>query len=127
LDLRRLPLITTGFAEPPAPSPEPRFISARDDFHQFFLQALHESRPLQLPRMTHLGSNATSRTLTVVLSESEWQALRAVEPDAVGWLQERIRERLGTAAPGPAGNDEKPAASHRAPASASGWGEDVFS
>jgi hypothetical protein len=43
--------------------------------------------------MTHLRSNATSRTLTVVLSESDWQALRAVEPDAVGWLQERIRER----------------------------------
>jgi len=77
--------------------------------------------------MTHLGSNATSRTLTVVLSESEWQALRAVEPDAVGWLQERIRERLGTTAPGTAGNDEKPATSHRAPATASGWGEDVFS
>ena len=72
--------------------------------------------------MTHLGSNATSRTLTVVLSESEWQAFRAVEPDAVGWLQERIRERLGTAAQG-----EKPAPSHRAPAAASGWGEDVFS
>jgi hypothetical protein len=76
--------------------------------------------------MTHLRSNATSRTLTVVLSESDWQALRAVEPDAVGWLQERIRERLGTAALG-TGNDEKPAASPRAPATSSGWGEDVFS
>jgi hypothetical protein len=75
--------------------------------------------------MTHLRSNATSRTLTVVLSESDWQALRAVEPDAVGWLQERIRERLGTAAP-ETRNDEKPAASPRASA-ASGWGEDVFS
>jgi hypothetical protein len=72
--------------------------------------------------MTHLRSNATSRTLTVVLSESEWQALRAVEPDAVGWLQERIRERLG-AAP----KAEEAAASHRSPAAASGWGEDVFS
>jgi len=76
--------------------------------------------------MTHLRSNATSRTLTVVLSESDWQALRAVEPDAVGWLQERIRERLGTAARG-TGNDEKPAASHRVPATVSGWDEDVFS
>ena len=72
--------------------------------------------------MTHLGSNAASRTLTIVLSESEWQALRAVEPDAVGWLQERIRERLGTAAQG-----EESASSHRAPVTASGWGEDVFS
>ena len=72
--------------------------------------------------MTHLRSNATSRTLTVVLSESDWQALRAVEPDAVGWLQERIRERLGAAA-----QEEKPVASHRAAATSPGWGEDVFS
>jgi hypothetical protein len=97
-------------------------MSVRDDFHQFFLHLLREPRPLQFPGMTHLRSNATSRTLTVVLSESDWQALRAVEPDAVGWLQERIRERLGAAA-----QDEKPAASHRAPATPSGWGEDVFS
>jgi hypothetical protein len=31
-----------------------------------------------------------------VLPESEWHALRNVEPDAIGWLQERIRERLGS-------------------------------
>jgi hypothetical protein len=34
------------------------------------------------------------RTLRVVLREDEWQALRAVEPDAVGWLKARVRERL---------------------------------
>jgi hypothetical protein len=28
------------------------------------------------------------------LPESDWRALRAAEPDAVAWLQERIRERL---------------------------------
>ena len=68
--------------------------------------------------MTHLRSNASSRTLTVVLSETDWQALRSVEPDAVGWLQQRIRERIGT--PGP---DQKPAASRPAnPA----WGDDVY-
>jgi hypothetical protein len=39
----------------------------------------------------------SSRTLTVVLSENEWRAFRNVEPDAVGWLQERIRERLVSA------------------------------
>jgi hypothetical protein len=71
--------------------------------------------------MTHLRSNATSRTLTVVLSESDWRALREVEPDAVGWLQERIRERLGTAAP-----DQQPVTSHRLATSSSGWGEDVY-
>ena len=71
--------------------------------------------------MTDLRSNATSRTLTVVLSESDWRALREVEPDAVGWLHERIRERLGTAAP-----DQKPVTSHRPTSSSSGWGEDVY-
>jgi hypothetical protein len=37
-----------------------------------------------------------TRTLTVVLNESDWRAFRAIEPDAIGWLQERIQERLGT-------------------------------
>ena len=35
-----------------------------------------------------------TRTLTIVLPESEWRALRAQEPDAVGWLQAQIRQRL---------------------------------
>ena len=35
-----------------------------------------------------------TRTLTLVLPESEWRALREAEPDSVGWLQARIRERL---------------------------------
>ena len=75
-----------------------------------------------IPCMTHLRSTAASRTLTVVLSESDWQALRAVEPDAVGWLQERIRERLGTAA-----SQERPAGSFSSngPASAP-WGDDEY-
>jgi hypothetical protein len=42
-----------------------------------------------------LNSNpAYTRTLTLVLSESEWRALRDVEPDAVAWLQSQIRHRL---------------------------------
>ena len=52
------------------------------------------SRAAIIDRMSHLQVPG-SRTLTVVLSESEWRAFRDVEPDAVGWLQERIRERLG--------------------------------
>ena len=36
----------------------------------------------------------TTRTLTIVLPESEWQALRTAEPDAIGWLQAKIRRRL---------------------------------
>ena len=35
-----------------------------------------------------------TRTLTLVLQESEWRALRDVEPDAVAWLQSQIRNRL---------------------------------
>ena len=35
-----------------------------------------------------------TRTLTVVLPEAEWHALRQAEPDAVGWIQEQIRTRL---------------------------------
>jgi hypothetical protein len=37
---------------------------------------------------------AETRTLTVVLNEADWRAFRAVEPDAVGWLHQRIQERL---------------------------------
>jgi hypothetical protein len=40
------------------------------------------------------GTTAT-RTLTIVLPETEWQALRTAEPDAIGWLQAQIRQRLG--------------------------------
>ena len=72
--------------------------------------------------MTHLRSNAASRTLTVVLSESDWQALRAVEPDAVGWLQERIRERLGAAG---ARADAGPTSHPQSPAPA-GWSQDEY-
>ena len=44
--------------------------------------------------LTEAGSTPT-RTLTIVLPESEWQALRTAEPDAIGWLQKQIRQRLG--------------------------------
>lgn len=50
-------------------------------------------------RMTPLGE--VTRTLTLVLPESDWRALRAVEPDAVKWLHSQIRERL-SAEPQPA-------------------------
>jgi len=71
--------------------------------------------------MTHLRSSAASRTLTVVLPESDWQALRAVEPDAVGWLHERIRERLGAAAP-----SDTPQSSPRPAGAPEGWGQDEY-
>jgi hypothetical protein len=70
--------------------------------------------------MTHLRSNAASRTLTVVLPESDWQALRAVEPDAVGWLHERIRERLGAAA-----TEQRPSSPPESSAR-DGWNQDEY-
>ena len=38
--------------------------------------------------------NTLTRSLTLVLSEDEWRALRDAEPDAVGWLQRQVRDRL---------------------------------
>jgi hypothetical protein len=35
-----------------------------------------------------------TRTLTLVLPESDWRALRDAEPDAIAWLQAQIRGRL---------------------------------
>jgi hypothetical protein len=37
-----------------------------------------------------------TRSVTLVLSEDEWRALRDAEPDAVGWLQRQVRERLSS-------------------------------
>ncbi len=37
-----------------------------------------------------------TRTLTLVIQESDWHALRAAEPDAIGWLHSCIRERLAS-------------------------------
>jgi len=43
--------------------------------------------------------NTLTRSLTLVLSEDEWHALRDAEPDAVGWLQRQVRNRLSTSKP----------------------------
>ncbi len=41
-----------------------------------------------------------TRTLTLVLPEADWKALRAAEPDAIGWLRAQIQQRLaGPSAP----------------------------
>jgi hypothetical protein len=53
--------------------------------------------------LTEAGAVST-RTLTIVLSESEWKALRTAEPDAIGWLQAQIRRRLNE--PAPKGQEE---------------------
>ena len=68
--------------------------------------------------MTNTEASPT-RTLTIVLPESDWRALRAAEPDAVAWLQERIRERLATE---PTGSY----APSSAPSSGSWFAEDEY-
>ena len=35
-----------------------------------------------------------TRTLTLVLPEADWKALREAEPDAIGWLRTQIQNRL---------------------------------
>jgi hypothetical protein len=67
------------------------------------------------------AEGAPTRTLTIVLPESDWHALRAAEPDAVGWLQARIRERLATT--GAATREYAPA---DAKTSESFWGDDDY-
>jgi hypothetical protein len=59
-----------------------------------------------------------------VLSETEWRALREAEPDAVGWMQERIRERLQSVGVPDvkASGTELPAAA----GSAASWGDDEY-
>jgi hypothetical protein len=40
------------------------------------------------------GESNPTRTLTLVLPEADWKALRAAEPDAIGWLRAQIQHRL---------------------------------
>ena len=57
--------------------------------------------------MHHNPPLEDTRTLTVVLPEADWRALRAAEPDAVAWLQRQIRSRLDApAASGTAAADD---------------------
>jgi hypothetical protein len=53
-----------------------------------------------------LRTDLATRTVTLVLSESEWRALREVEPDSVGWLQSQIRNRLAAKADLPSPNPD---------------------
>ncbi len=39
-------------------------------------------------------STNTNRFLAVNLTEAEWQALRAVTPDPVGWIKTQIHQLL---------------------------------
>ena len=66
------------------------------------IRFLWSSRAADSPTIARMHSHIATedtRTLTVVLPESDWRALRQAEPDAVGWIQQQIRSRL---APRPA-------------------------
>jgi hypothetical protein len=69
--------------------------------------------------MMHIDSTAT-RTLTLVLPESAWRALRTAEPDAIGWLYAQIQRRLENAAP------ERPFSLPSAATADSWWGQDDY-
>ena len=47
------------------------------------------------------------RVISITLSESEWQAFVARQPQPVNWLRERIRDEVNTS---PAPKDNKSAA-----------------
>ena len=80
----------------------------------------HGSDPYH-PRMIHADA-VTTRTLTLVLAESDWRALRAAEPDAIAWLQARIRERLAIPEQTPQRGFTPPSAA----TSDSSWGDDEY-
>jgi hypothetical protein len=66
--------------------------------------------------------STSTRTLTIVLPESEWRALRTAEPDAIGWLQAQIRQRLSS--DGATAQSRSSATS--AATSESFWGDDDY-
>ena len=50
-------------------------------------------------RILYPMSNERERVISITLSESEWQAFIARQPQPVLWLREQIRAEAGTAAP----------------------------
>ncbi len=69
--------------------------------------------------MMNSEANAT-RTLTLVLPEADWKALRAAEPDAIGWLRAQIQNRLSST-PTPWSSRSNPASATTAE---SWWGNE---
>jgi hypothetical protein len=44
-------------------------------------------------------SNERDRVISITLSETEWQAFIARQPQPVNWLRDRIRDEVKAAAP----------------------------
>jgi hypothetical protein len=53
-------------------------------------------------------STNTNRFLAVNLTESEWQALRAVTPDPVAWIRTQIQQLLEESGVRPAPEEQEP-------------------
>ena len=51
------------------------------------------------PTITEESTPAATRVLAVVLTEEEWSAFRAIEPQPLEWLQQQIRARVEKASP----------------------------
>lgn len=52
-----------------------------------------------LVRILYPMSNERDRVISITLSEAEWRAFIARQPQPVEWLRERIRAEAGAAAP----------------------------
>jgi len=101
--------------------PDARPISAAHVHYARFARD-RTTRTAYIYGMTKMDGKLT-RTLTIELPESEWAALRSVEPDAIGWLQGRIRERLNASGESePASRFENPGAT----SSETFWGADEY-
>ena len=56
-------------------------------------------RRTSLVRILYRMSNERERVISITLSEAEWQAFIARQPQPVLWLRERIRAEAGTTTP----------------------------
>jgi hypothetical protein len=63
--------------------------------------------------------SSPTRTLALVLPEDDWKALRAAEPDAIGWLRAQIQNRLAAGYGDTQSEPSTPWSSRSNPASAS--------
>jgi hypothetical protein len=56
-------------------------------------------RRTSLVRILYPMSNERDRVISITLSEAEWQAFIARQPQPVQWLREQIRAEAGTTVP----------------------------
>ena len=56
-------------------------------------------RPSAARILIAIMSNERDRVISITLSETEWQAFIARQPQPVNWLRDRIRDEVKAAAP----------------------------